>query len=99
MKKTFKTANMTSFFGNVVVATPAQLKKTFGQPTYNTNDGFDKVNLEWVMENSEGAVVTIYDWKSYSPLADNQKVRWHLGGHSGQVTSQAQKEIESLLGA
>lgn len=97
MKKTHKTSNMTSFFGHTITATPAQLKKMFGAPTYDDNNGFDKTNLEWVMENSTGAVVTIYDWKTYSPLGNNEEVHWHLGGHSGQATSQAQKEIESLL--
>lgn len=97
MKKTLKTANMTSFHGHTIAATPAQLKKLLGEPTYNTNDGFDKVNLEWVMENNSGAVFTIYDWKSYTPLSDEQVVRWHIGGHNGNVTAAAQKELETVI--
>jgi hypothetical protein len=49
------------------------------------------------MENSDGWVFTIYDWKEYRSLSENEIIEWHVGGHNGQITKQAVNEIADAL--
>lgn len=49
----------------------------FGLPTFGRGD---KTLCEWVLQNSLGDIVTIYDWKSKTN--DPEFVtRWNLGGN------------------
>jgi hypothetical protein len=57
----------------------------------------DKVKNEWICETENGDVFTIYDWKEYRVYGDDEMIEWHIGGYSGKVTGQAQREIEILL--
>ena len=72
----------TSFHHDVVYATPNELKYLLGEPTFDTNDGEAKVNMEWCMEMEDGNVLTVYDYKEYKPLHPNGQVEWHIGAHS-----------------
>jgi|13_taG_2_1085334.scaffolds.fasta_scaffold19804_5 hypothetical protein len=50
-----------------------------GLPTYGKSDD-NKVLCEWVLESNNGAIATIYDYKS--DTNDPEFVtRWHLGGN------------------
>ena len=68
-------------------------------PLFNlrAGDGGDKVNFEWVMENEEGEVFTVYDWKEYRVLDENELIEWHIGGHSSLSTDLAVNEIAGAL--
>ena len=68
-----------------------------GEPNFECNDGSDKTNFEWVMETESGEVFTVYDWKEYKKLKENEIIEWHVGGHSESVTSQAVNEIADAL--
>lgn len=93
MKQTIKQSNGTSFHGIVVEASAEQLFQILGKPRYQGNDGSDKVNFDWVLENEDGDVFTVYDWKEYRPLETDEMIVWHIGGHSEAVTQKALKEI------
>jgi hypothetical protein len=97
MKYTRKQANRTSFHGVVVEASVEQLFKILGSPRYDSNDGSDKVNFDWVLENEDGDVFTVYDWKEYRPLEEDEMIVWHIGGSSEAVTQKAVKEIVEAL--
>lgn len=97
MKKTNKTANMTSFHGTTITTTVNKLIKALGEPDYDDNSGDDKVNFEWVCENNNGEVVTIYDWKKYRRLDGNEKVVFNLGGHNLMSTLNGKDELLELL--
>lgn len=90
-------ASGTSFHMDTFIATPQELEKLLGTPTYNNNDGEDKVNLEWVCETGDGDVFTIYDWKYYRPLSMTERVEWHIGGHNKHITTKAKHELEHEL--
>lgn len=98
MKKTenYQAINGTSFHGDIVTATVNELTLLFGEPSYECNDGEDKCNFEWDMEDEEGRPFTIYDWKQYRPIGRNELVDWHIGGHSVSVTSAAAEIIANL---
>lgn len=97
MKTTSATANGTSFFGSTITSTPAQLKAILGKPTYNFNDGLDKVNLEWVIENDNGDVFTVYDWKTGHGISDDAVIEWHIGGYNAEVTNTARRDLGFAL--
>ena len=74
-----------------IQATYRELVELLGEPY--EGDGY-KVSGEWVMQDSEGNIVTVYDWKS-TRLYDNDKslptvrqfraekypVQFNIGGH------------------
>ena len=97
MKHTEKSASGTGFFGDVFQATPSDLRTILGQPKFEHNDGQDKTNLDWTMETESGEVFTVYDWKYYRPLNEEEIVQWHIGGLSGGVTEVALNEITHAL--
>lgn len=97
MKKTDKSANGTSYHGINVLITPNQLIQVLGEPTNGTNDGTDKVNLEWVCETENGDVFTIYDWKEYKPLDYRREYEFHIGGFSEKICNRAKFELALAL--
>lgn len=97
MKATFKSANGTSFHGRTFIATVQDLRKALGIPRYEQNDGEDKTNIEWVMVTDDEEVFTVYDWKEYRKLKEDEEVEWHIGGDSGRITDQALEEIDEAL--
>lgn len=97
MKQTNKETNGTSFHGITFTATVQELRKVLGEPTFETNDGQDKVNFEWEMETEDGEVFTVYDYKEYRRLKENEDIEWHIGGHNSLTTRNAAEEIEEAL--
>lgn len=97
-KKTNQTPNGTSFHGTVIVCSANELKTVLGEPTYEDNTGEDKVNLEWVCETENGKVFTVYDWKEYRPISEDEEIEWHIGGHNQKDTRDAYDEIVEEIG-
>jgi hypothetical protein len=97
MQKTNQSPNGTSFHGDVFNASVSDLRKILGVPDDANNSGEDKVNFEWTMETESGDVFTVYDWKEYRVLDEDELIEWHIGGHSGGVTSEALNEIADAL--
>lgn len=96
-QKSTQSASGTSFHGDTVRASVNDFIKMFGDPNYEDNTGSDKVNFEWVCETESGDVFTIYDWKEYRRLDQEEVIEWHIGGHNGSVTNQALNEIASMF--
>jgi len=92
-----KSTSGTSFHDSVIRASVNELTKIIGEPDYDGNDGEDKTNFEWDMETEDGDVFTIYDWKEYRSIGLDEKIEWHIGGHSRSVTSKAVRELSRAL--
>jgi len=97
MKKTTNLVNGSSFHNVTIKTSVNELIRVLGEPTYQTNDGEDKVNFEWVCETIDGDVVTIYDWKEYRMIDVDEKIEFHLGGHSLIHTLDGKDELLRLL--
>lgn len=97
MKKTTKSANKTSFHGDVFNASVLDLRKILGIPDSETNDGKDKVNFIWSMETENGDIFTVYDLREYRVLDEDELIEWHIGGHSPCSTEMAIDEIAGAL--
>ena len=97
MKQTNKSANGTSFPNTTFTASVADLRKILGEPQCEQNDGRDKCNFDWTMETEDGTIFTVYDWKEYRRLEENEMIEWHVGGRSGADTEKALNEIADAL--
>jgi hypothetical protein len=97
MKKTTNLVNGSSFHNVTIKTSVNELIRVLGEPTYQTNDGEDKVNFEWVCETIDGDVVTIYDWKEYRMIDVDEEIEFHLGGHSLIHTLDGKDELLRLL--
>ena len=96
-KKTYKSADGTSFHGTTIRATVNQLISAFGEPSDDSNTGEDKVNFEWDMETEDGEVFTIYDWKEYRMIDVDEYVIWHIGAKDKSTSNTAEDEILKKL--
>ena len=97
MKRSTQGVGGTSFHRHTFRASKAHLVEAIGEPDWVDETPEDKVQNEWCCETEDGSVFTIYDWKEYRIYGDDEIIEWHIGGHSGKVTEQAQLEIEILL--
>lgn len=86
-----------SFHSDIIFATPNELRHILGEPTFETNDGTDKVNMEWCMEMPDGNIFTVYDYKEYHILRPNEQVEWHIGGHDRFTTHLAKQLLIDAL--
>ena len=97
LKSTSRSSSGTSFHYSTFRVSVNELIKIIGEPTYESNDGEDKVNIEWELEDDNEDVVTIYDWKEYRKIGYDEKIEWHIGGMSKNITDNAKREIEYML--
>jgi hypothetical protein len=97
LKSTNKSTCGTGFYYSIVRASVNELIKVIGEPTYEDNTGKDKVNIEWVLEDDNGNVVTIYDYTEYRKIGYDEKIEWHIGGKNKDITDNAKEEIEYVL--
>lgn len=58
-----------------------QLVAAFGEPTFPNPSGDGKVQKEWVFQReSDGAVFTLYDWKTYDVNYTTTMLQtWNVG--------------------
>ena len=89
--------NGSSFHNDIIFATPNELRHVLGEPTFETNDGADKVNMEWCMQMNDGNMFTVYDYKEYHVLHPNEQVEWHIGGHDRFSTHLAKQLLSEAL--
>jgi hypothetical protein len=97
MKKTEKSANGTSFHNTTITTSINELTRVLGEPSYTGDFSEDKVTVEWVCERENGDVITIYDWKEYRWIDKNEKIEFHLGGHSQLITFNGKEDLVELL--
>jgi hypothetical protein len=96
---TTKSTNGTSFQGHTVTCSVNDLIAILGEPQYRDNNGRDKTNYEWeCMTDDEDVVFSIYDWKEYRPIAEDENIKWHIGAHSEMKSIDAFCEVSRMLG-
>jgi extradiol dioxygenase family protein len=93
MKKSNQSANFSSFHGTVIKTSVNHLKQVVGEPEWSDNTGEDKTNFKWVCETHFGDVVTIYDWKEYRSISEDEIIEFHLGGFSKSSTEDGKIEL------
>jgi hypothetical protein len=85
----------TSFHGHVIGADVKTMIDLLGDPVRTTDDSVDsKIQKEWVLVLDCGNVVTLYDWKSYRELSDNDWIDWHIGAHTPMIAMKAEHILQ-----
>ena len=87
----------TSFHDSTIRASVNELIEVLGKPCNQSNNGQDKVNFEWNCKTEDGEVFTIYDWKEYRSITEDEQIDWHIGGKSRCHTSTMADLVEILL--
>lgn len=85
------------FHGICLVCSVRELKQILGEPTYEQNTGEDKVNFEWVCQTQNGQMFTIYDWKEYREIGEDEQIEWHIGSPNKGTDQEAFQELVQSL--
>lgn len=89
-------ADGTSFHGTTIKTTVAKLRQLVGEPASESNDGSDKVNFDWVCRTDSGDLFTIYDWKEYRVIDENEQIEFHIGASDAEISCDAYDELVAL---
>jgi hypothetical protein len=87
----------TSFHFITIKTTVNKLTSALGEAQCIYNTGDDKSNFDWNCETEDGDVFTIYDWKEYRSISENELIEFHIGGESKSITEKARKELLDML--
>lgn len=84
MKRIIKSDNCggTSFHANTIKTTYSKLVEAL--KFYPEPGGDGKVNFDWNLElliDDTSIPFTIYDWKYYRPIGEDELIQWHIGAH------------------
>jgi hypothetical protein len=96
VKKTNKSTDETSFHGITIKTTLGRLRAAFGDPQWESNDGEDKTNIDYNLETPDGDVFTVYDWKNYRPIGEDEVLDFHIGADSNRIAFQAKNEMHKM---
>lgn len=91
--KTSKSSNGTSFHNTIITTTVNKLKSVLGEPDHEDNTGQDKSNFDFVGETKDNKVFTVYDWKEYRPIGEDEEINFHIGGFCQLDTIAAKEEL------
>lgn len=97
MKNTLKSTGGTSFLGDTILTSINELKKINLYPTYEQNNGENKVNIFFDCETESGEPFTIYDWKLYRPIGLDEEILFHIGAFNQKASEQAKNELVEAL--
>ena len=76
---TDKDASGTSFHNVTIKTSLSKLREILGDPQHECNTGEDKTNIDYICELEDGTVFTIYDWKMYRQIGEDEILRFHIG--------------------
>lgn len=89
----------TSFHDVTIRTTLGKLKQILGEPN---GQYCEKTGYSWNCELATGEVFTVYDWKSFRIIRNNDTVDFHIGGFNKEDTIKAQrillKELREING-
>ena len=96
VRKTSKSMNGTSYHQIDIKTSLSRLKDKIGEPDFEQNDGSDKVNIEYELMLDDGTLFTIYDWKMYRPIGEDEILRFHIGAHSAKDAFKAKNTLHGM---
>lgn len=88
--------NGCSFYGSTIYTTVSILRDEIGEPVMQANTGEDKINFMWVCELEDGEVFTIYDWKEYRVIDEDETIEFNIGAKTGWESTEAEYALQYL---
>lgn len=82
-----------TFLQGTLQATRQQLVTAFGEPLL----GLTRAVNDWHIQFEDGAVATIYDWKT-APVDDAEVYAWRIGGKSREDVERVHQIFREQLG-
>jgi len=86
-----------SFHRVTILCSIAELIEIIGEPQHYANDGSDKVNVEWDCITDDGIIFSIYDWKYFREVDEDEDIEFHIGGRSFIETFNAQVKLLRMI--
>jgi len=83
-----------TFHGTDFVASKQDIEKACGKTMFSDDDINEVTQHEWEMQTEDGTPFTIYDWKEYREISDNEKITWHIGSFNRFGSAKAYKELQ-----
>ena len=83
-----------TFHNHDFVAAQEDIEKVCGIVMYTDLDPEEITQNEWEMQTEDGTPFTIYDWKEYREISDNEKITWHIGSFNRFGSAKAYKELQ-----
>ena len=96
IKKTEQSTDGTSFHSITIKTTLSRLRAAFGDPQCENNYGEDKSNIDYSLETSDGDVFTVYDWKHYRPIGEDEVLDFHIGAYTNHIAFEAKQEMHKM---
>ena len=96
IKKTEQSTDGTSFHSITIKTTLGRLRAAFGDTQCENNYGEDKSNIDYSLETSDGDVFTVYDWKHYRPIGEDEVLDFHIGAYTNHIAFQAKQEMHKM---
>ena len=87
-----------NFHGITIIASVNELIEAVGYIDFQSkNNGQDEINFKWNCDFEDYNVFTIYDWKEYRTISEDEQIEWHIGGYSKVQTDTIANMLELLL--
>jgi hypothetical protein len=86
-----------SFHNTTILTTVSKLTSVLGAAQDSNNTGEDKTNFDWNCETEDGDVFSIYDWKEYRSISEDELIEFHIGGDNKWITEQAKRELLEII--
>jgi hypothetical protein len=93
---TDKDASGTSFHNVTIKTSLSKLKEILGDPQHECNTGEDKTNIDYICELEDGTVFTIYDWKMYRQIGEDEILHFHIGAQNAHDAFRAKNEMHGM---
>lgn len=84
----------TSFHGFIIECSVNDVCNIFGEPQFKGSYN-DKVQNDWKLITPSGVYFSIYDWKLYREINEDEKVEFHIGHRKGDE-NEIKMYLESL---
>jgi len=96
-KLSTKSSDGTSYHSVDIKTSVKRLTEVLGEAQCIENTGNDKTNYDWTCETETGSVFTIYDWKEYRAIEEDEEIEFHIGSFNQAISIQAKAELEEML--
>lgn len=96
----FKECDGTSFHHQTIKATPRDLinlAERLGSIYTVENTGRDKVNFDFIFKTEDGATFTVYDWKYYRKINEDELITFNIGTLNESDSIIAKQELLNEL--
>ncbi len=95
--KSDKSSVGTSFHGTTIDSSLNELIELFGEPQYKSYDTDEDMQYEWTLEDQDGNIITVYDWKEDRDISETEIITFNVGGANMYITETASEFLTKFM--